>query len=326
MEEYLPKIFIVMLSVLLLFMFPIITSYERQDDISYAYASKAVHMFTDNVRNKGYISPKMYTDFLNILSATGNSYDIKMTRERKTYYPIIEIYDYDKILKKPIYVTEISPATYNIDTTQGTDDIEIRVKNKDGSEITYRKYRYTGTRSDIIVDPYITEDGKANLISEGLASSDEFILCAVINSRVQKELITQDQIMNIMFPSNIQSLTTPQQIKEAVGDERRYVKFAKDDNFSMSVKNTNITISTLLDFMFLPENVKEKISRIYINYGGTIRSENYTKICPVCSTENMLEAANCSKCGYVWNKICDNCGAINSKTATICLECSSNLQ
>lgn len=97
------KAFALILAILLLYFFPLSEGYERQDDISYMVALKAVTNFTDAVRNKGYIDPQMYEDFFNELQKSGNTFDVEMVHQRKRYDP-----DYNHAMYNPY--TNPTPA------------------------------------------------------------------------------------------------------------------------------------------------------------------------------------------------------------------------
>lgn len=84
------KVFAILLAVCLLFLFPLSHTYEQEDEISYLVAFQAVTEFVDSVRDKGYITPRMYNEFEDRLSATGNSYDIQMQHARKRYTPVYQ--------------------------------------------------------------------------------------------------------------------------------------------------------------------------------------------------------------------------------------------
>lgn len=75
---------------LLLYLYPVGQSYEQQDQIAYNIAYKAVTKFTDSVRTKGYITPDMYTDFMDELDRSGNLYDVQLQHDAKKYNPIYE--------------------------------------------------------------------------------------------------------------------------------------------------------------------------------------------------------------------------------------------
>ncbi|OPA74802.1 hypothetical protein BVG16_23105 [Paenibacillus selenitireducens] len=78
------------MAVCLLYLFPLSHMFEQEDEISYLVAFQSVTDFVDRVRDKGYITPRMYNEFEERLSATGNSYDIDMQHARKRYTPVYQ--------------------------------------------------------------------------------------------------------------------------------------------------------------------------------------------------------------------------------------------
>jgi hypothetical protein len=63
--------------VILIVIFPLYNYFERQDDMSYNLALKAVTSFVDQVTENGYLDQTTYDSFIQRLTQTGNSYDIK---------------------------------------------------------------------------------------------------------------------------------------------------------------------------------------------------------------------------------------------------------
>ena len=84
------KVFAILIAVLLLYIFPISAAFDHQDDVSELVVLRAVTAFVDAVRDKGYISPEMYNDFVQALNATGNTYDIQMEHGQKRYDPVYD--------------------------------------------------------------------------------------------------------------------------------------------------------------------------------------------------------------------------------------------
>ncbi len=85
MEDSLIVIFSMILAVILMFVFPIMDTWERQDDISYMSIYATVVEFVDSVRNLGYIQPEMYTQFLQNVNATGNRFEITLEHRIRLY-------------------------------------------------------------------------------------------------------------------------------------------------------------------------------------------------------------------------------------------------
>lgn len=84
------KVFAMLLAVLLLYIYPIYTAFQQQDELSELVVLRATTAFVDAVRDKGYISPVMYTDFQQAVEATGLLFDVQMEHESKKYVPVYD--------------------------------------------------------------------------------------------------------------------------------------------------------------------------------------------------------------------------------------------
>lgn len=89
LSETLSKIIALVISILLLFIFPVENMLTRQDDITRTVVLNETAEFVDSVRNLGYITPLMYMQFTHALSTTGNIYEISMEH---IHYRIDPIY------------------------------------------------------------------------------------------------------------------------------------------------------------------------------------------------------------------------------------------
>lgn len=76
------------MTVLLVFVYPTYQAAERQDTLTQIVIHKAVTEFVDAARTKGYISPKMYSDFTDQLGSTNNAYTVEIEHLHKKYNPI----------------------------------------------------------------------------------------------------------------------------------------------------------------------------------------------------------------------------------------------
>ena len=83
MGDSLSIVFTVIVAVLIMFLFPMLDSWERQDDLSYMAVYSATTDFVDAVRNTGVLTQSMYQSFLTQIYATGNSFDV--TLEHREY-------------------------------------------------------------------------------------------------------------------------------------------------------------------------------------------------------------------------------------------------
>lgn len=84
-EESLWKIVGFLLCVIMLFIAPLISIYERQENITYQVVKEEAERFSDIVRDSGKITKKDRSRFLSRLGATGNTYTVEMEHLEKKY-------------------------------------------------------------------------------------------------------------------------------------------------------------------------------------------------------------------------------------------------
>lgn len=87
MVNALSKLTAALLAMVLVYLYPMLQSAERQEDIQYLRAYNELVQFTDGLRNKGYITPTMYEEFARIIEGTGEMYDIEFEHRHKKYHP-----------------------------------------------------------------------------------------------------------------------------------------------------------------------------------------------------------------------------------------------
>jgi hypothetical protein len=78
MDDILISIFAIVLSVILMFIFPLMTMSDRTDDISQLTVDIATIEFVDEVRTSGKITESEYSKFTSNLASTGNTYNIDL--------------------------------------------------------------------------------------------------------------------------------------------------------------------------------------------------------------------------------------------------------
>ena len=88
MDDSLAVIFATIVAVLLMFIFPLMDTWERQDDLSYMLAYSVVVDFVDTVRNTGYMTESMINEFEEQLAATGNRFEIQYEHREIVYMPV----------------------------------------------------------------------------------------------------------------------------------------------------------------------------------------------------------------------------------------------
>ncbi|MCI8352064.1 MAG: hypothetical protein HFJ58_00275 [Clostridia bacterium] len=69
----------IFLAAILMFVFPLMSISERNDDISLLSVQTSTVEFVDNIRSTGKITLDNYDKYLQNLSATGNSYDVEIS-------------------------------------------------------------------------------------------------------------------------------------------------------------------------------------------------------------------------------------------------------
>jgi len=78
MEDSLSIIFATIVALIIMFIVPLMDTWELQDNLAYVVTYAAVTDFVDTVRNTGYIAMANYDNFVATLNSTGNRYDISM--------------------------------------------------------------------------------------------------------------------------------------------------------------------------------------------------------------------------------------------------------
>ena len=78
MSDTAMSIIAIFLAATLMFIFPLMSTADRKDDISQQAVQTATTEFVDNIRSTGKITQDKYDAFAQTLVGTGNSYDIQM--------------------------------------------------------------------------------------------------------------------------------------------------------------------------------------------------------------------------------------------------------
>lgn len=140
MGDTLITVVAIFLAAILMFVFPLMSISERNDDIAQLSVQTQTVEFVDNIRSTGKITFENYDKFIQSLSATGNSYDVEMevkvldenpgkkpgiTESKKIgeniYYSI-----YTSQIEKELGIGEANPKTKLL---KEGDYISVNVKN-----------------------------------------------------------------------------------------------------------------------------------------------------------------------------------------------------
>lgn len=268
MEDTLQRVFSILISVLILFILPLYITFEKIDDISYSLALKITSNFVDNVTAKGYISEEMYNDFISELAVTGNVYDVKMEHVAKKYNPAYYIYDDDGkvqlVLDYAIYAKDVNNSTDNSLTVKGK-KYNLSHKDADGNDVSNIKLSYSTSEikySEKQILEVLNDESKINFFNMG---------------KVNYTNLSKDQVPLIPYTY---ANTKYDEFGNVKSDyDNRIYTMNKGDEFSVRIKNENVTIATVLFNAFtLGIGGTENNTRVYINYGGTIQEEEYKNL------------------------------------------------
>lgn len=78
MGDSLITVIAIVLAAILMFIFPLMSVSERNDDIAQLAVQTAAIEFIDDVRTTGKITSENYDKFIQTLAATGNSYEVEL--------------------------------------------------------------------------------------------------------------------------------------------------------------------------------------------------------------------------------------------------------
>lgn len=259
MEDNLQRVFSILISILILFILPLYIAFEKMDDISYSLALKITSNFVDNVTAKGYLTKEMYNDYISRLSVTGNVYDVKMEHVAKKYEPALFVYNNENRV-----ISILDYSLYADQWTNSEDRLQITSQN-----ISYKKsdIKLSYNTSEI---KYTQEQILKVLNSNGDIPYSNMSLNQY--SSLDKKEITSLPYMYANYKLNDDG-------NMEVDNENRIYTMNKGDEFSVRIKNENVTIATVLFNAFtLGIGGTENNVRVYINYGGTIKEEEYKNL------------------------------------------------
>lgn len=239
MDGVLQKVVSTLIAIVILFILPVYIAYEKKDDISYALALKITTDFVDNVNNKGYLTQEMYNDFISKLSVTQNSYDIYMEHTAKKYNPVIYSY------------------TDDLTTIRAKFDYNLHKAEYDAGQITTSD----GVYNNLILAYDLSEKKYTEQQILDVISSTDRTLTTATTLDVYKNLDfrTLPATSNIYMPKSNTKVYT----------------MSEGDEFNVIIKNKNSTLATIMYNAITFGIASQNNTRIYVNYGGTIKAETY---------------------------------------------------
>ena len=161
MSDSVMTIVAIFLAAILMFIFPLMSTADRSDDISQQAVQTATTDFVDNIRSTGRITRDNYESFYQTITATGNSFDVEMQ---------VEVLDENSNKK----TTQTSPTkvgenySYTVYTSQILEDInndsKEQYKLKEGDIISVTVKNTNKTISQILKNFMYRVTGNGNYV------------------------------------------------------------------------------------------------------------------------------------------------------------------
>lgn len=139
MGDSLSLVFAMILGVLIMFFFPMLDSWERQDDLSYMSVYTSTVDLVDAVRNTGVLTDDMLNSYMLQLGSTANSYDVVL--EHREYKVVPATAGASEVVYLNHYSNEIERKlnTDGMYTFNKGDFFYVSVKNTNKTQATVMK-------------------------------------------------------------------------------------------------------------------------------------------------------------------------------------------
>jgi|GEM_PF-3335131 len=240
MSENVQRVFSIMLAVIVFFMLPMYVAFEKKDDTAYALAVKITSELVENVKNNGYLSKKMYDEYISKLAVTGNEYDVRIEHKAYKYNPVISSY---------------TDATHT--KISETFDYDIYKDSYLSGVITYKGAPYVNLILSYARNEEVyTESQILEVLSEN---------SNILTTGMSKQEYASVNINDIPMQVNLY----------ASGILGPVYTMSKGDEFTIRVKNTNVTTAEIFFNTLTLGMASNPMPRVYVNYGCTVQNEKY---------------------------------------------------
>lgn len=174
MSDTVVTVLAIFLAAILMFIFPLMTTADRTDDISTQAVDSATTDFVDEIRSTGKITQDSYDNFIQTISSTGNSYEVEMEVQVLDDNPGKKVTEaeYTKVGENYYYSKYTTQILQEVNSDKGAmylkqgDMVTVNVKNTNRTIGTILKdfvYRVTGNNSASITASHsgiVTVNGK----------------------------------------------------------------------------------------------------------------------------------------------------------------------
>lgn len=150
MGDSISMVFTIIIAVIVMFLFPLMDTWERQDDLSYMAVYTATVDFVDAVRNTGVLTKDMYESYLAQLGGTSNTYDVTLEHREYLVVPsggsteVVYLNHYFSEIENKLYSTD--PSDRNSYPFTKGDYFYVSVKNTNKTQATMMEQTTFGTR------------------------------------------------------------------------------------------------------------------------------------------------------------------------------------
>ena len=156
MNDTVMSVVAIFLAGILMFIFPLMATADRSDDISQQAVQTATTEFVDNIRSTGKITLSKYDSFVQSLAETGNSYDVRMevqildesARKKTTEAASTKVGENNYYTEYTSQISEILNTKGEYALKEG-DIISVTIKNSNKTlGQTLRNFAYQVTGND----------------------------------------------------------------------------------------------------------------------------------------------------------------------------------
>lgn len=88
MGSIIGKVFAILLAVLLLLIYPLMEMLEQQEYTTHLFVYTETTKLVDAVRNTGYLTARMYEEYMDKLAATNVLFDVVLEHQHRKYDPV----------------------------------------------------------------------------------------------------------------------------------------------------------------------------------------------------------------------------------------------
>ncbi len=174
MSDTVVTVLAIFLAAILMFIFPLMSTADRTDDISTQAVDASTTDFVDEIRSTGKITQDSYDNFVQTISSTGNSYEVEMEVQVLDDNPGKKVTEaeYTKVGENYYYSKYTTQILDEVNSDKGAmylkqgDMVTVNVKNTNRTIGTILKdfvYRVTGNNSASITASHsgiVTVNGK----------------------------------------------------------------------------------------------------------------------------------------------------------------------